>query len=69
MASGDVAALMLHGGMTWQELFETPPRVLRVLLDALGQRGAFRKKPPASPLDRVMTPQEFAAFWEARGHE
>ena len=55
---------MLHirAGMTLRDIMQTPPRIIYGILDALMERGAYRKRPPRSILDDSLTPAQFRSM-------
>ena len=56
---------MIHAGMSYQAISETPLRVLNNLLDYMHQTAGYKPKPKKSVMDTQMKPSEFKAMVDA----
>ena len=61
-----VAQLIVHCGLSYQQIGDTPPRVLYNLLQYIRQAGPYRRKAKPSILDKPMTPAELRSFMEGQ---
>ena len=66
LCNGDVAILMVHGGLSWGDLHITPPRVLINLAEYLTQTGDYKPKPKPTSMDISVPPDEFRRMVRAK---